>query len=62
MRFWQDKEWVDDKGRAIREEVEHGTVGSDEFRGKWLVTYEYSPKGVKIEAPPVTPVKAKQPG
>jgi len=29
LRFWQDKEWVDDKGRAIREEIEHGTAESE---------------------------------
>lgn len=58
-KYWQHKYWINSKGLIVREEVDHGTKGSENYRGKWLVTYEYNPKGLKIEAPRVEPAKAQ---
>jgi hypothetical protein len=50
-KYWQHKYWINSKGLLVHEEVDHGTMGSEKYRGKWLVTYDYAPKDLKIEAP-----------
>jgi hypothetical protein len=50
-KYWQHKYWINSKGFIIREEVDHGTRGSENTRGKWLVTYDYAPKNLTIDMP-----------
>lgn len=49
--FQEFKYWMDKKNRALREEVNYGKINSKRVTWRSIITYEYEPNGLKIEAP-----------
>lgn len=49
--YWHEKIWFSKAGLIVRLEIETGLVEPQTVYLKWVDTYEYNPKNIKIEAP-----------
>lgn len=43
--------WLNEKGQIIRQVTTSGILGTEKIYSKWIDTFEYNPKDLKIEAP-----------
>jgi hypothetical protein len=51
LSFRDSTFWLNEKGIIIRQLTTSGLIGTEKQYSKWIDTYEYNPKDIKIEAP-----------